>query len=118
MEEVIAIIRSSRAKLTKEKLAQNGFIAYTEGRVSGRGRQKGLRYSNADGLEEFGGIPFLPKRMLTLFVNNEDLDQLISILSEANKTGEIGDGKIFICPVEDVIRIRTDERNSVALMRG
>ena len=118
MKEIIALVRPSRAKLTKQKLADKGFIAYTEERVSGCGKQKGLRYSQSseDGSASVGGIPFLPKRMLTIFVNDEDLDTALAVLVESNKTGEIGDGKIFICPMEDAVRIRTDERNRTALV--
>ena len=117
MKELIAVIRPGRAKLTKQKLAEKGFFAYTEERVSGCGKQKGLRYSQGGvDSETETRIPFLPKRMLTILVNDEDLDPVISILVEANKTGEIGDGKIFICPVDDAVRIRTDERSNAALV--
>ena len=117
MKEVIAIIRPNRARLTKQKLAEKGFVAYTEARISGRGKQKGLQYGQA-GSSSGGweGISFLPKRMLTVFVNDEEVEQLIGALIENNKTGEIGDGKIFICPLEGVTRIRTDEMNRVALV--
>ena len=113
MKEVIAIIRTGKAKATKQKLAEKGFVAYTEYRVSGRGKQKGLRYPSDD---TASGIPFLPKRMITVFVNDEDTDPVIAQFIEANKTGEIGDGKIFVCPAEEAIRIRTDERSRAALV--
>ena len=116
MKEVIAIIRPGRAKLTKQKLAEKGFVAYTEERVEGRGKQKGLQYGQGSGPEGDGGISFLPKRMLTLFVGASDLESLLGILIEANKTGEMGDGKIFVAPAVDVVRIRTDERRGAALV--
>lgn len=116
MKEIVAILRPARAKVTKQKLAEKGFIAYTEERVFGRGKQKGLQYGSSDGAPgTSGGISFLPKRMLTLFVNDEDVEQVVAALVEANKTGEIGDGKIFVCPTEDAIRIRTDETKQAAL---
>lgn len=111
MKEIIAVIRPGKAKATKQKLAEGGFVAYTELRVEGRGKQKGLRYPNGQ-----IGIPFLPRRMLTLFVRPEDAEQVVTILVTANKTGEIGDGKIFICGTEEVLRIRTDERAHAALV--
>ena len=111
MKEIIALIRPGKSKVTKQKLAEKGFFAYTEERVSGRGKQKGLRYANGE-----TGIGFLPRRMLTLFVNDRDLEQVLSILTEANRTGEIGDGKIFVCPAENAIRIRTDELHEAALI--
>ena len=113
VKEVIAIIRPGKAKVTKQKLAAKGFVAYTEHRVSGRGKQKGLRYQPDDATL---GIPFLPKRMITVFVNDEDADPVVALFIEANKTGEIGDGKIFVCPAEEAIRIRTDERSRAALV--
>ena len=116
MKEVIAIVRPGKAKLTKQKLAEKGFPAYTEDRVSGRGKQKGLQYSGDSGSDGKGGISFLPKRMLTLFVGDGDLESLLGILIEANKTGEMGDGKIFVAPVADAVRIRTDERKESALV--
>lgn len=105
MKEIIAIIRPGKARATKQKLGESGFIAYTEERVKGRGKQKGLRYPTGE-----AGITFLPRRMLTLFIKTKDVAKVLEILREVNRTGEIGDGKIFICPVEDMVRIRTDER--------
>lgn len=117
MKELMAIIRPGRAKLTKQKLAEKGFIAYTEERVLGRGKQKGLGYSgNPTDPAGQPGISFLPKRVLTLFVNDEELVTAIAVLMENNRTGEIGDGKIFVCPAEDAVRIRTDERKAAALV--
>lgn len=117
VKELIAIIRPGQGKITKQKLAEQGFVAYTEEKVFGHGKQKGLQYSQEDtsSSEGFGGIQFLPKRMMTLFVNDEDLERVVAVFTQANKTGEIGDGKIFVCPVEETLRIRTDERNQVAL---
>lgn len=116
LKELIAIIRPGRAKLTKQKLAEKGFVAYTEERVLGCGKQRGVQYGSEGGPNGKEGISFLPKRMLTLFVNDEDLETVVSIFVEANKTGEIGDGKIFVERVEEAIRIRTDERNRAALV--
>ena len=115
MKELIAIIRPGRAKLTKQKLAEKGFVAYTEERVLGRGKQKGVQYSPEGDPNCKEGISFLPKRMLTIFVNDEEVNRAVEVLMDSNRTGEIGDGKIFVCTVEDVIRIRTDERGREAL---
>lgn len=112
MKELVAFIRPVRARLTKEKLAEKGFVSYTETRVSGRGKQRGLRYQPDDSAS---GIPFLPKRMMTIFVNDEEVVQAVSVLVEANRSGEIGDGKIFVCPAEEAYRIRTDEKSRAAL---
>ena len=54
--------------------------------------------------------------MITVFVNDEDQNQVVGLFLEANRTGEIGDGKIFVCSAEEAIRIRTDERSHAALV--
>jgi nitrogen regulatory protein PII len=111
MKEIVAVIRPSRSKVTKQKLAEGGFPAYTELRVSGRGKQRGLSYASGG-----AGIPFLPKRMLLLCVNDDDAARAVEILVQENRSGEIGDGKIFISPIKNVLRIRTDEKDRVALI--
>ena len=119
MKEIVAILRPGRLKQTKQKLAEKGFVACTEQRVFGRGKQRGLSYTagpQESGPENGHGISFLPKRMLTLWVNDEVWEQAVAILLETNKTGEFGDGKIFVCPAEDAVRVRTDERHHAALV--
>ena len=116
MKEIITLIRREKTKATKQKLADQEFIPYTEKQVLGRGKQLGLHYPQMESSPWPSlGIPFLPKSMLTIFVNDENVEQVIAIIKDANKTGEIGDGKIFVCPAEDVVRIRTDERGREAL---
>ena len=115
MKEIIAFIRPGKAKATKQKLGEQGFIPYTEMRALGRGKQVGLHYPEAEGNALPFGISFLPKCMLTIFVNDEEVKPVMDILAASNRTGDIGDGKIFVCPAEDAIRIRTDERGSKAL---
>lgn len=115
MKEIVAVIRSNRWQKTRVRLVEEGFSSFTVQRVYGRGRQKGLNYLSKSGtLEE--GIRYLPKRMVTLFVNDEDAEHVIRVLVEANQTGEIGDGKIFVCPLEGVERIRTGEKEKEALV--
>ena len=109
MKEIIAVIRSNQWKRTKDKLLEEGINSFTVHRVYGRGRQKGLQYLSKSGqMEE--GIRFLPKRMVTVFVNDEESDGVVQLIAQANKTGEIGDGKIFVCPLESVERVRTGEK--------
>ena len=116
MKEIIVLIRREKTKATKQKLADQGFIPYTEKQILGRGKQLGLHYPVGESRPWPSlGIPFLPKCMLTIFVNDEEVNRVVEILLDSNRTGEIGDGKIFVCPVEDVIRIRTDERGREAL---
>jgi nitrogen regulatory protein PII 2 len=114
MKEIIAVIRSSQWQATKVALVKEGFWSYTVHRVHGRGRQKGLQYLTQGGtIEE--GIQFLPKKLVTLFVNDEDLEAAVKVIVSVNQTGEIGDGKIFICPLGSAERIRTGEVAEEAL---
>jgi nitrogen regulatory protein PII 2 len=111
MKELTAIIRSGRWPDTIKRLNEAGFYAVTRQRAYGRGKQKGLRY----GPEDSGGIMELPKWILSLIVEEADVDKAVAALMAGNKTGEIGDGKIFVCPVLEAVRIRTDEKGSLAL---
>ena len=114
MKEIIAVIRPRQWQSTLEKLSQAGFDAFTRQRAYGRGKQMGLRYQSADG-EPGAGISFLPKWMVTMVVEDEQVGQVIDILQTANRTGEIGDGKIFTYPIGNAIRIRTGETGEKAI---
>jgi len=113
IKEVIAVIRTGKWAETLVKLEAIGIGGFTRQRVYGRGKQRGLRYSS-DG-EENQGISFLPKWMVTVVVEDPKVDAVVQALLSANKTGDIGDGKIFVCPVADSVRIRTNESEEVAL---
>jgi len=106
MKMVQAIIRQERFENVKQSLEQRGFIALTASEVKGRGEQKGITL-------EYRGKPIqvdlLPKLKIELVVKNEDVDSVISIIRQSARTGKIGDGKMFIIPVERVARVRTDE---------
>jgi nitrogen regulatory protein PII 2 len=114
MKEVSAIIRRDRVKATKEALVKAGFPSMHMCDVEGRGKQGGLRYKEAAGAGKVG-IRFLPKKMLTIVARDEDVDSVVDTLIRANQTREIGDGKIFISPVNDTVRIRTGDRGEEAL---
>jgi len=122
MKEVTAIIRRERAKTTKEALVEAGFPSLHICDVEGRGKQSGLRYKTTPrlGEKEEGrarevGMRFLPKKMLTMMVRDEDIDSVVNVIIKANQTREIGDGKIFVSPLDDVVRLRTGERGGEAL---
>ncbi|MCS7232411.1 MAG: P-II family nitrogen regulator, partial [Elusimicrobiota bacterium] len=89
-----------------------GILGMTITEVEGCGRQKGL-------LQQWRGetyrIDLLPKIKLEIVVKDKDLDKVVSIILEKAKTGEIGDGKIFILPVEEVIRIRSGDKGEEAV---
>lgn len=115
MKEVMAIIRPSKWQMTKAKLLELGITCYTTSRVYGRGRQKGLHYLNRQGIKNVG-VRCIPKRMIWLWLDDEQVSAIIDALMAINRTGQIGDGKIFVCPADDALRVRTGERGQVALV--
>lgn len=113
IKEITAIIRTGKWAETLVKLEEIGVIGFTRQRVYGRGKQKGLRYTSEG--DESRGISFLPKWMITIVVEDSKVDAVVGALAKANRTGEIGDGKIFISSVSDSVRIRTNESEEFAL---
>ena len=106
MKMVKAIIKPERFEFVKKALEDNGFIGMTVSEVKGRGEQKGIALQYRGGLMM---VDLLPKLQLEIVIRDQDLDPLVSLLTEAARTGKIGDGKIFVIPVEKSIRIRTGE---------
>jgi nitrogen regulatory protein PII 2 len=113
MKEIFAIIRPGKWLATKTKLLEMGITSFTTRRVHGRGRQKGLRYLNRQGGTT--GIGMIPKRAVWLWVNDEPLRAVVEAIIAVNRTAAIGDGKIFICPAEDAVRLRTGDRGELAV---
>jgi nitrogen regulatory protein P-II 1 len=106
MKMVKAIIKPERFEFVKKALEEQGFVSMTISEVKGRGEQKGIT------LEYRGGrmtVDFLPKIQLEIVVRDSDVDNLVATITESARTGKIGDGKLFIIPVEKSIRIRTGE---------
>ncbi|MGZ7048618.1 MAG: P-II family nitrogen regulator [Methanobacterium sp.] len=112
MKKIIAIIRPDKLEIVKNALEEIGCHGITVKDVKGRGRQLGIT-------ENYRGrdyrIDLLPKTELEIITNDIDVEEIIKTIVENAKTGDIGDGKIFISPVEDVIRIRTGERGEGAI---
>jgi len=109
MKMVIAVIKPERFEFVKKALEDKGYVGMTISEVKGRGAQKGIS------LEYRGGkmtVDLLPKVKLEIVIPDKDVDDLISTLTGAARTGKIGDGKIFIVPVEKSIRIRTGDVES------
>ncbi len=106
MKMVKAIIKPERFEFVKKALEEKGFAGMTVMEVKGRGEQKGITL-------EYRGkamtVDMLPKIQIEIVIRDEYLDDLIASIAGAAKTGKIGDGKIFIMPVEKAIRIRTGE---------
>ncbi len=112
MKKIEAIIRPFKLEDVKVALVNAGIIGMTVSEVRGFGRQKGQveRYRGS----EFT-VEFLQKLKVEVVVDNEKVDSVINAIAEAAKTGEIGDGKIFITQVDSVVRIRTGDLDKDAL---
>ena len=112
MKKVEAVIRPFKLEDVKLALVNAGIVGMTVSEVRGFGRQKGQveRYRGS----EFT-VEFLQKLKVEVVIDDDRVDDVINAIAEAAKTGEIGDGKIFVSPVETVVRIRTGDRDSSAL---
>ncbi|ADL58640.1 MULTISPECIES: P-II family nitrogen regulator [Methanothermobacter] len=112
MKEVVAIIRPEKLEEVKNALEEVGCHGMTVTEVKGRGRQLGIT-------ESYRGrdyrIDLLPKTKIEIVVNDEDLDKVVDTIVKSAQTGDIGDGKIFISGVEEVVRIRTGESGKKAV---
>jgi nitrogen regulatory protein P-II 1 len=106
MKLVKTIIKPERFEFVKKALEDKGFKGMTITEVKGRGEQKGITLEYRGGLMT---VDLLPKIQLEIVVRDNELDTLITSLMESARTGKIGDGKIFVIPVEKSIRIRTGE---------
>ena len=112
MKKIEAIIKPFKLEDVKEALREIGIQGLTVVEVKGFGRQKGHTelYRGAEYV-----IDFLPKIKLEIVVTEDMVSKVIETIKESAKTGKIGDGKIFIFPAEDVVRIRTGERGEDAI---
>lgn len=121
MKEITAIIRMNKIQPTKEALLDAGYPSITASKVLGRGRQKGLTDEFTpslitEELLEQTPVRFIPKRMITLVVEDKCCQKVVDLIIEANWTGNIGDGKIFVSPVDEAVRVRTGETGDEALL--
>lgn len=112
MKKIEAIIRPFKLDEVKEALVEEGIRGLTISEVRGYGRQKGHT-------ETYRGseyqIEFIPKIKIEIIVDDSVLEKVVDAILRTAKTGQVGDGKIFIYNVEDVIRIRTEESGNQAL---
>ena len=113
MKKIEAIIRPERVNHVKEALVEAGFSGLTTTQVTGRGAQRGVVHTGRSG--QLVTIDMLPKVKLEMVVTDSQMDSAVDVIVEASRTGEIGDGKIFVQPVEQVIRVRTGERGEAAV---
>ena len=102
MKEVVAVIRPNKWQVSVDAAFAVGADSYLHIRVMGRGRQRGLRYMRPVNGEDDGVMQFLPKRMLTWLVPDEMAAPLVHALIAVNKSDNYGDGKVFVCAVEEL----------------
>jgi len=116
VKEIIAIIRTNKFYVTKKALSDAGFNSLIEKEVLGRGK-KMQEFTSNDG-KDCKAVPMevIAKKMLNLYVRDEDVDEIIKVILGENATGHPGDGKIFVAPVDEVYRVRTGERGDNAIM--
>ena len=112
MKKIEAIIREEKLNHVKRSLEDLGYFGMTITEVSGRGKQKGIAL-------KWGGkenrVDFLPKLKVEVVVMDDDLPPALNAIIKSARTGEIGDGKIFVTSIEDAIRIRTGDNGNSAV---
>jgi nitrogen regulatory protein P-II 1 len=112
MKKVEAIIREERLEAVKKALEEKSYFGMTVSEVSGRGKQKGIPLQWRVG--EYR-VDLLPKLKIELVVLDEDVPDVIDAIVSRARTGDTGDGKIFVLPVEEVVRVRTGDRGENAV---
>jgi len=112
MKQITAIVKPFKLEEVRESLAEVGVTGLTVTEVKGFGRQKGHTelYRGAEYV-----VDFLPKVKVEVVVKDAELDRSIEAIIKAAKTGKIGDGKIFVTTIDQVVRIRTGETNEDAV---
>jgi nitrogen regulatory protein P-II 1 len=113
MKKIEAIIRPEKVNDVKAALDDLGFHGMNFQQVTGRGAQRGIVHQGRSG--ETVTVDLLPKVKLEVVVADQSVDRVIDAIINASRTGNIGDGKIFVIPVETAVRVRTGERGDVAV---
>ncbi|MCK4929414.1 MAG: P-II family nitrogen regulator [Methanosarcinales archaeon] len=112
MKKIEAIIRTNKVDDVKEALDEAGYSSMTVTEVKGRGRQKGM-------MQQWRGreycVDLLPKARIEIVVPDNQVDKVMEVIQKSASTDNIGDGKIFVIPVENAMRIRTGETGEDAL---
>ena len=112
MKLIVAIIKPFKLEEVKEALAEIAVQGMTVTEVKGFGRQKG--HTEVYRGSEYT-VDFLPKVKIEIVVPDEIVAKVVAAVVKSAKTGKIGDGKVFVLPIEEAVRIRTDERGEIAL---
>lgn len=112
MKKVTAIIREDRFSMVKDALSDIGYPGMTVTEVKGHGNQKGVT-------EQWRGRTYrtdlLKKTQIEIVISDKDVEKILQCIVKESQTGSIGDGKIFISPIENAIRIRTGEKGEAAI---
>ena len=123
----MTVIRRHKVPETKKAFEDAGFPALTIQSVEGRGKQGGiggwaaeidpeLNFMLSKELADDTMFNWIPKRMLTIVVQDDQVEEVVDVIIKANKTGHMGDGKIFVLPLKEVIRVRTGESGAQAVI--
>ena len=113
MNKIEAIIRPEKLTAVKDALAEAGFLGLNVVSVTGRGAQKGVVHQGRGGQPVV--VDMLPKVKLELVVSDSDTNRACEVIIDVARTGDIGDGKLFITAVSEIIRVRTGEKGEQAL---
>ena len=127
MKEIMTVIRRHQVPATKKAFEEAGFPALTIQSVEGRGKQGGIGGWAAEvdpelnsmlskELEDDTKFNWIPKRMLTIVVQDDQVEDVVEVIIKANQTGHMGDGKIFVLPLKEVVRVRTGETGGEAVI--
>ncbi|MCH8897439.1 MAG: P-II family nitrogen regulator [Chloroflexi bacterium] len=114
MNKIEAIFRPEKLSAVKDALADAGLVGINVAQVTGRGTQRGIEVGGPRGVGSYV-VDMLPKVKLEMVVHDEYTQKAIDIIIEHARTGNIGDGKIFVWPLANAIRIRTGEEGDIAL---
>ncbi len=113
MQKIEAIVRPEKLDDVKNALADAGFHGMNIVHVTGRGVQRGIVHQGRGG--ESYTVDMLPKVKVEVVIADQQVDAVVKIICDAARTGNIGDGKLFIMPVSDAVRVRTGERGDEAV---
>ncbi|MBR1367989.1 hypothetical protein RJ53_00165 [Methanocalculus chunghsingensis] len=108
MKKIEAIIRPERYEVVEKALEENGFTAMTISEVQGRGAQKGITLQYRGGVMK---VNLIPKIKIEIFSRDEDVEKIVGIIKNSAMTGKVGDGRIFVLPVEGEYWVRNHEGN-------
>jgi nitrogen regulatory protein PII 2 len=121
MKEIIAIVRPNKIARTRDILAELGFPGMNATKVLGRGKQRGIggEVGFEVGVEPAQSgmvMKYVPKRLISIVVPDNDVPLVAGVIMRANRTGEHGDGRIYVCPIDEAVRIRTGETGEEVLI--